>query len=744
MMEYQSGGVPRWLRWLLHVVIFGIRWLKCDRLSPRQRETRIFTTGLLIWIAVQGTLVNYPLWSRRGHLPEIDEYYGYLSRSPQMLTCFFQDCPALEDLRMQLHNFSSGVDPEVAWHRYRAYTRAFFVYHPLLTIIHIGITQLLGVSWEAAYRMIWSVMPVVFGVAFGFLLSSIWGSAPAGIALGMLAFQVFPVQGLHFVVPSNMALAIAALLWAHIIARQGRTPRALMVGVLVLVLMHPIGCVYTVIAAFLMLFLAGFPRQLRGWLPFIWVAFLVGVAFLLPSLTDRPELNIRTDPWPAGFRWQDAVILALIAIQDAVVSWGRGVGSIAVASVGVLGGLWVVGRERRHLALALLGMLIGCMLLSLSYVYARYPADLLLRLWVPTAILLTGAIGAMLWWLIQQLGALLMSNHQLLVPSPPDAHAPTSAANNVRIGWLAGCSPKTRSLLVLVGLGGFFGLAFDVVVAGQAPLETTMKRMREVEDVVLSTRQPTLLLERAAPGDRVIYFDEIPRIFYLTHGALHLGAIHYPGIKGTPEEAQWLGREDLHFAVIWDPVESLVMDKHYLDIGVIDREGAITPERLLWMDLELPEATPPEPLSFLVRNSGNAAAVTAIPYGPDGKPVPSIGITATIPPRTAGRVTLNLDQWPTSDAIPTRWQLRFSGHTRGVQVRGMVFGDDTRQWPWEQRATLHLVTPQKTSLDLMHDLDVRTTVTIPFDPKAILPTLLAGRRMTVLDDEGATVLIQLE
>lgn len=738
---------PVWIRWPRLLLVALFRWLKFDKLSAHQRETRIFITGLLIWFVVQGTLINIPLWSC-AHPPFLDDTYAYLLRSSQMQSCFFQDCMAMDDLRKQLHNFSSDVEPEIAWQRYRAYNRSFFVYYPLFTLVHLGIQQI-GMSGEQAYRIIWSLAPFFFGLTFACWLRILWGGAPAGIALAILSFQVFEGQGLHRVVPSNLVLGFAMLLWGHIIARRGQAHWALAIGALVLVLMHPIGRIYTVVAVGLMLFTDGFPRRPAVWFPFLFAAFLVGATFVLPLIVERPDLMFQGDPWPPGLNWIDAETLVVGKGLNAILSWARGAGSIAVAGVGVVAGFWVVEHERRKSALAMLALLTVFLLISLFYVFPRYPADLFLRLWVPVAVLLTGAIGAALWRLVQTMGTLLTLDEQS--PSSPPGTSP--ANSDTFTEWLAQRPPVVRSAFLLVGVVGLAGLALDVVVAGQEPLQTTIKRMKQTEDVTLSPEQPALLLARANPGDRVLYLDEIPRMFYLTHGVLHHGAIHYPGINGSPEEAQWLQRPDLRFAVMWDPLEALVMDEQYLEIGVVNREGAIPVEKLRWMELELQEPVRGKPLRVLVTNGGGAAQLVAVPLEANGQasPDPAAAVSADIPPASSGWITLDLEQSrgreqarSPSPQPATRWRLLFSGKRQFLRVRGLVFGDDSRQWPWEQRATLRLVAGQQISLDLMHDLKTTTTVTLHFDPQKILPHMLADRKMTVLDDRGASVLVEIQ
>ena len=77
--------------------------------SPRSRIVLswfILLIGLFIWIAAQGTLTLVPLWSR-ALPPEVDDSLSYVLKSRIMEECYQRDCPALVDLKKELH----GSDP---------------------------------------------------------------------------------------------------------------------------------------------------------------------------------------------------------------------------------------------------------------------------------------------------------------------------------------------------------------------------------------------------------------------------------------------------------------------------------------------------------------------------------------------------------------------------------------------------------------------------------------------------------
>jgi hypothetical protein len=62
----------------------------------------------------------------------------------------------------------------------------------------------------------------------------------------------------------------------------------------------------------------------------------------------------------------------------------------------------------------------------------------------------------------------------------------------------------------------------------------------------------------------------------------------------------------------------------------------------------------------------------------------------------------------------------------------MIFGEDRFLWPWTQKADLTL-RPREGAPE----------VTVSFDPAAILPPPLRSAKVSILDDYGSSVLLQL-
>lgn len=715
---------------ILPILLHVLRWTKLDQLSSQQRARRFFVTGILMWFAVQGMLIVRPL-SMRDQFPRMDDAYVYINKSPQMASCFRQDCPALEDLRAHLTVPAS--EHNAAWERYRAYTRTFVVYHPLYSVLLLGLTQVVP-DIETAYKMIWYIAPFLFGVVFALWVRVLWGEGPAGIAMSILAFYPFTGQGLHYVVPSNLTMAVAVLLWTRIVAKQGKAPWTLVLGTLFLIAMHPIGRIYAVIAALIVVCIRGVPRSLRAWVPFLAVFGSVGVAFVLPHVIQRPEMGFQAGPLPPGFPKTAMIPLMISAIFKGVMPWIQTVGGMAVAFAAIGYGFWTVDPLRRSTLVKIMLLLLVFLVLSLFYVWPRQPADTFIRMIIPFAFLCTGAIGQALWHLLHKAGAFLKQ------PAQEYAHAEQNATT---VWELWSHRPVTRANIVLLIVIVVVGFALDVVIINRERLIRTSEQLLENHSLYLNLEQPALLHTQANQQDRVLYTELAPMLFYLSHGAMDHGAIYYPALQGTPEEEQWLQRPDVRFAVLWDPVEALTLDEPLFELGLIQRDGTIATAPLRSMHIETSTMMPGNTLKLFVVNHGRAThidmvALEALSYDTYDAPV-SASTRVAIPAQWEGWVSADFRTHIES----TMFQVRFPTGMRHLFVGGMAFGDTSLQWPWEQKATLTLLQRQRTNLEFTYNQRITPALIIHFDPAVILPAPLNTKEVQVLDDTGSTVLMRI-
>ncbi|NJN68623.1 MAG: hypothetical protein HC884_18905 [Chloroflexaceae bacterium] len=272
-------------------------------------------------------------------------------------------------------------------------------------------------------------------------------------------------------------------------------------------------------------------------------------------------------------------------------------------------------------------------------------------------------------------------------------------------------------------------LAFDIVGRGQATLAGTVASMQNRHSIDLEPAQPALLLARSDPGDRVLYLDELHRDFYLLHSGMQRGAVYYPALEGTAEEAVWMQRPDLRFAVVWDPVESLALDQDILSRGLVNGQGQIAAAAVAWLRLET--AAPPDvgTLRIFVHNAGRAGRIEVTPVDEAGNLLQADRTGAEVVGSWSGWVSLELAQ-TTSARV---WNLTFP-QAEALFVGGITFGETGHQWPWEQRARLTLVTQQGTQ---------RCAQTVSFDVARLVPPPLDTRPLRVLDDRGASVLVHV-
>src|SRR5690349_399174 len=219
--------------------------------TVRWAERLLFTAGVLLFTSVQLMMVIVPNRNRTSPV-ETDDAYTYILKAAEMQQCFLQECPALNDLRQQLT--ASSENEEISWLRYREYVRAFAVYHPLHSML-LASLHAAGLPWAASYTSIQIAGSLFLSLAVSYWLYRLFGAGPAGIALFFLAFTPFPGQGLHYIVPSNLALGIGMLTWASLLKRTSRSRWIVIGSPLLLVLMHPIGRLYALLGMVLFVFL---------------------------------------------------------------------------------------------------------------------------------------------------------------------------------------------------------------------------------------------------------------------------------------------------------------------------------------------------------------------------------------------------------------------------------------------------------------------------------------------------------
>jgi hypothetical protein len=663
---------------------------------------------------------------------EVDDSLTYVLKSRQMLECFNQNCPALNDLREQLiPKPGDSPDLDLYNHRVLVSSRVFPVYHPLFSVLLVGLSKL-GLSLMEAYRFLWTLAPLIFGLAFAYWLATLFGPGVAGVALMLLAFKVFPDTGLHHLVPSNLTMALAVVLWARIITCRGWAPWSLLLGSLILVSMHLIGAIYAVMSVIFALSLAEPENRRRLMIAAGAVGACVVIAFLVAHFIKRPAF-ILPPLLPRGDHplWQLLVgagqnVLRVIVenVRMAEGLWG----SPALFCGALIFGIGTLAEPSRRIVLRIL-LIYGIVLGGFMFYVSDHPADVLFRLWIPLVVLLFGLVAqaisssvnlSMTWW------------REKGVTSPPESRW------DIKRFW---------PVVVLAVLLGYSG---EMIFKGAEQVQVMARYLREKEPLALYPSQPELLMDQARPGDRVLYTSFILMDYFLIHGALRLGAVYYhPALLASQYSSQWLTRPDIRFAVAFQPTvyhpsfegrdESrwwiTMPDFRYSPLsetrkhGPLAREGKIPANLYRWLELRGTTKDVPKILRLYIENPRGASVLEVLPLNRAGDPLDQYRQVLAIPAHWSGWLRVDLAAMPADSPV----RLVFPRDSDKYLVGGITFGEDPLHWPWAQKALLTFQ-PRDESTG---------SVTVSFDPAALLPEQLRGRQITVLDDRGSSVLLKL-
>jgi len=507
--------------------------LPSETQKPWRWGLLLLLLGLLIYVGVQGHLTVSPLqnWNLT---PEIKDGLTYVLKSQQMLECFKQDCPALNDLRDQL--FSRPGDPPMGSESYKQQTlaaaRVFPIYHPLFSVLLIGIGKLGHMDLLSAYRFLWTLAPLIFGLAFACWLTAIFGPSAAGVALMLLAFKVYPDTGLHHLVPSNLDMALAVVLWARIISRRGWAPWSLALGSLVLVTMHLIGIIYAAMSVALALLLADGEKRRRLLVATGVVAASIVVVMLVAYFVKRPDFVLPPliphgdHPW---FRVAKGIVQNILQVIVDNVRLSEALwGSPAIFCGAVVLGLGTLKQATRRVVWSIL-LIYAVVLGGFLFYVSNHPADVLFRLWIPLVVLLFGLVGQAICFSVDRSKAWWRERREA-----PDGEGPLDLG-------------RFWPVIVLAVLLGYAGL---MATRGSEQIEAMATFLREKEPLAFYPTQPQDLLAHARSGDRVLYTSFVLMDYYLINGGLNLGAVYYhPAFEGTRNVTEWLTRPDIRFAV---------------------------------------------------------------------------------------------------------------------------------------------------------------------------------------------------
>ena len=483
----------------------------------------VFVAGLVVFLVSRLALTLIPAFYG-SFATQHDDAYAYLVKTPQMYSCFFQDCPALVDIKEQVSR--PTADPGTTLKRFRTHIRYIAHYHPFYSVLLMPF-HAAGLSWEQAFNALSVVGAVFMTGTLAWFLCAIWGAGAAGVSLFILAFVILRGHGLHTVVPSTLALAIALGMWAAVIERRTWCFAAVGFGGVAGLLMHPLGVLYLLIALGLILWLEPRPWRPRLWLYIVAMVLLVGLFVAKPWLITRPSVDTFPYPLAEGSEWIALWLENLKAIPS--VLWGfiwalgHPVAVLVLATIG----LATVPKERRRALLGFALLLAVVLAVSLVHVLPRFPAETFMRVGVAGVLILVGGLGQAIWLWLRMLGKGLIRITD---------HTQRESANGSPEGGLG----RFAALVVL----GAFAVTWSV---GQTAWRGAHSIVAQIEirvvwfrPILVDENQIQRLLEISDAGDDILYDNEETLSAYLINGADQRGAVLYPLVVGTELERAWL------------------------------------------------------------------------------------------------------------------------------------------------------------------------------------------------------------
>jgi len=681
--------------------------------------------GLTIWVALQSYLVSGPL-SQRDQLPEVDDSLAYLARTRVMEQCPSHDCKALIDLKYQFKELPEDVNiqrqAEIAFF-------AFPFYHPLFSAILLSVNHFTH-DLTNAYKILWFLSPLFWGIAFACFLTSLWGRAVAGITLFVLAFKVFPGTGIHYFTPTNLAIIIALLLWARILSKDGSAPIALILGSLILLAIHPIGLLLSLVAIILALTLS---KKRKQDLIFIMVFFAVVLcaAFFFPArLSDGFNFLPTLIPSHLISSLQETLTVVAKNLVEIAVQLTRYktafFGPLIVLLPATLLGLFYLKKKRRKKISAVL--IIFSLFLFASLLHSNAlssPAVLFFRLLAPFSVVLFAALPHLLYVMTTRIvnpGQTQTNDHNPL-------------------------KSRFSALLILTVLIGY---TLETTIPGMIQIQAVREYMIKRQPLSFNKEQTQLLLSKIRPQESVLYTSTMIMASYFTNNSLQLNTVYYhPSFAKAKTTSLLLQEKNIRFVVaynpgVYHPTYAGLDEKNRCITSPevtffplikprksdpINQEGSIPVENFYWIEVYPDKYADIREIKIFISNPGSEKALKLI-HNNKGEAVPSLtGVQQTIPTGWSGWLRFPLT--PSKQGDSYKFVLP-PGESKAT-ISGISFNDDEQYWPWSHQATV-----------IFQGKDTDTgRVQLSFNPSDLLPEVLKNRSISVIHDQGSSVLLEL-
>ncbi|TAN44375.1 MAG: hypothetical protein EPN26_16890 [Rhodospirillales bacterium] len=450
---------------------------------------------------------------------EADDSYGYMLKAVQMDECFRHECPALRDLSRQ---FTFFQDETVASHAepFRQFVRVISFYHPGHTLLLSGLHGL-GLSYEDAMILIQGAGFLLLAVGLAAFLTVLFGPGPAMMALPLLAISELPGHGFGLLFPSNLAFAVALIVWVVLAARWRHSAALLLAGIAVMLSLHPVGKAYALATILMYLGWNGWPVRRRvmtvaGLGIVLTVAVHVGFAAI-----DKPPFGLWRPEWPALDTTSNLAGNAAVA-WTLLRSWAGSLWGVKILAPLLLLGMLAVLLERNRRVLVAGLVLSALVLAAVAYPTAGAHGEAFKRLFPPLAVILCGLLGAVVWRALEE---------TIRSFAGKDAILDRTSILSGR-GW--------RLFLSAIVLVLFAHQTVNAAAARFRGFGNDLAWFSARSDKQFDPGQVRKLLDETKPGEPVLYLAETSLYFYLMEGANARGAVYAPAVLGRKEQSRWL------------------------------------------------------------------------------------------------------------------------------------------------------------------------------------------------------------
>lgn len=657
----------------------------------------LFIVSLLFFLVMHISLVYLPIRARAVPV-ETTVAYNYIQKAEQInSSCFFQDCPALDDLRTQLTEQTADLKTQSI--RARIFHRTFVIYHPLHSLA-LATLERAGFSYEKAYDIVAISGIIIICAGIVSWLFVIYGRDATTISLFFLAPLTFLGHGLNSVVPNNLALGFGLMLWALAIDRKRSLFWLIIPLVLASLLAHEMGKIYAAIGLTIYYFNLERPIPRRQSMV-LWLGLLLlAVSFIAPSYIQRPVLSYDVSSWyPTEIDYIAYLSEAFAELGEHVSYWIRNLGTLSTLGLLVAFGVVRMTGSRKRIWLLVAGLLALLLLASVVYIDPWYGPVALERTWVPIVFFLSGALGYSVWVLLRYV--LVFGKRHL---RSKIAKSSTSGTKNSLL----------HSFIALVVLCMIFVQAFTVYMPENMRLyRLTLNHQITYLNYRFDESQPGLLVKTGkSKTSRVIYLNEDSLYYYLVYGGMSYGALYYPAVEPNTSSGTWEQNmfDNASFLVGENPVYQVQKNPN-MEIA-LDDNAQLTIRGIAKLSLESVKVFiihngRPVDLEIEWRN-GNEVFTTY----------------RTIQDNTEDWIDFSQQEFPAEEIA-----IRLVGF-QSLVIRGISFENQpVTNWPWDPGITL-------------------TLVPVAGDPIAveISESSLAGTfplDIEVIDDDGITVLAKV-